>query len=588
VGALSIEQISEKLSDSLQLLTRGGRTTVPRHQTLKGAMDWSYELLSQAERKLFGRLSMFAGGWNLEAAQAGGVSDGVSEGNVLDLLSGLVDKSLVVAETTGDGAVRYRMLEPIRQYAREKLEEDGEAEAVIRRHAEFFLALAEEGELGLWEPDQGRWLKRLELDHDNMRVALSWALEHKVESSLRLAGTLRRFWRARGNYGEGRRWLEEALAKDDGRASASARAKALEGLAHLAVEQGDFDRAEVATQEGLELSARAGVEGSLTASLHNILGDVVGTRGDYAQAKRLYEEGLRLYREAGDRRGIAMCISDLGKASMYLGDYEQAKELLQEGFALSRELGGAVPLGGVLINLGYAFLLEGDHERAMMLNEEAAALFRDQGQRDYLPVALDNAGWAALLRRDHERAETFFAESLALGEELGAKLTVSESLEGLACVAGAKGEAEWAARLFGAAWALREAVGYRQLPKERALREPYLADALSQLDEAAWNGALAQGRTMNMNQAVEYALSEEKSATRTYPEPGQPAVDAQPALLTRREKQIANLVAQGLSNRQIAQELVISERTVHAHIYRILKKLNLRSREQVASRLGNR
>ena len=227
---LSVEQIAARLDDSLRLLTTGSRTASPRHRTLRGTLDWSYALLSEPERSLFCRLSVFAGGWTLEAAEVVGAEVDNEQVDVLDVLSRLVDKSLVVAETTGGGGVRYRMLEPIRQYAREKLEEGGEAEEVRRQHASFFLSLTEEPELRLRGAEDVEWLERLEAEHDNLRAALSWVLERgEAELGLRLAGALWPFWEAHGHYSEGRRWLEEALEKG-GQASAAARAKVLEGL----------------------------------------------------------------------------------------------------------------------------------------------------------------------------------------------------------------------------------------------------------------------------------------------------------------------------------------------------------------------
>jgi predicted ATPase len=228
VGTLSLEQISERLEGTLDLLTRGGRTAAPRHRTLRGALDWSYELLSEPEIVLFRRLSVFAGGWTLAASEAVGMGGSVEEEDVLDLLSGLVDKSLVVPGGGDQGGVRYRMLEPVRQYAREKLEEGDEAEQVRRRHADFFRTLAEEAEPELWGPEDARWLNRLELEHDNMRGALSWSLEWgEPELALRLAGALGWFWRGRGFYGEGRRWVEEVLEKSSGTSSATIRTRAL-------------------------------------------------------------------------------------------------------------------------------------------------------------------------------------------------------------------------------------------------------------------------------------------------------------------------------------------------------------------------
>jgi non-specific serine/threonine protein kinase len=269
------------------------------------------------------------------------------------------------------------------------------------------------------------------------------------------------------------------------------------------------------------------------------------------------------------------------------GDYERAKELYEEGIALSRKMGGALPLGDLLISAGYVYLLEGDHERATALNEEAAELYRKRGSRGGLRYALDNLGWAALVREDHERARALHEESLVLCKEIGDKFIGSASLEGLACSAASRGEAQRAARLFGVAQALREAVGYHQTPRERALGEPYLDAARSRLSEAEWEVEFAEGRNMGLEEAIEYAFSEEETTTPVPPAADRPSANATTAL-TRREKEIAALVARDLTNRQIAKELVVSERTVENHVANILKKLGLHSREQVAASMTER
>jgi ATP/maltotriose-dependent transcriptional regulator MalT len=557
-------------------------------------LDWSYELLSEGEKRLFGRLSVFAGGWTLEAAEAVGSGEGVEESDVLELLSGLVEKSLVLAEASGDGGLRYRLLEPVRQYALERLEVSGEAGALRRRHAESFLALAEEAEQKLRGPKQATWLDRLEDEHDNLSVALSWAIERgEAELGLRLAGALWRFWRRRGHYDEGRRWLEEALAKD-GRTSAgvsaAARAKALEAVGWLAYEQGDADRMAAAAQEGLKLSARAEIEVSSVTSLLRLLGSSARMRGDYERATQLYEESLALSRGAGDRWSIAWSLLNLGNVLSDRGDYERATQLYEEGLAMSRKLGDTEMILWYLNNLGYELLLQGGYERAAALNEEAAALLREQGHKGDLQYPLDNLGWAALLRGDHERAKASYEENLRLYRELGSKLISAESLEGLACIAGTEGKTRWAARMFGAAQAMREALGYQQPSRARALREPYLAAARSRLDEASWEAAFAEGQSMTFAQAVEYALAAEESTPPTSPAPGEKEAlaGAHSPNLTRREREVASLLARGLTNRRIASELVVSEHTVRHHVTSILKKLNLRSREQISSRLGDR
>jgi predicted ATPase/DNA-binding CsgD family transcriptional regulator len=588
VSTLSLEQISKRLEGSLELLTRGGRTAVPRHRTLKGTLDWSHALLSESEQKVFRRLSVFAGGWTLEAAEAVGSGEGIAQSEIMDLLSGLVEKSLVVAKRSDEGDVRYRLLEPIRQHAQEKLEESGEAEEVRRRHASFYLALAEEAEPRLRGSEDMEWLERLENEHDNMRAVLSWALEQGEadELGLRLAGALWLFWEGHGHYGEGHRWLEHVLARGS-QASAAARAKALEGVAWLIFHSGEMDDIVIAAREGLKLSDEAGLGGAVRAKFLDILGWKAIVGGDGERAKELLEECLRLRRDAKDELGIADALLGLACALDSSDDRKRGKELHEEGIVLCRKLGYVPTLARHLFSLGFTLLLEGDYERGAALNEEAAALYRERGYKGGLELVLDNLGWAALLQGDHERARSYYRESLMLCKELGNKIIASESLEGLGCICVAEGATKRATRLFGAAEALREAVGSEHISEEAALREPYLAASRSRLDEAAWEEAQAEGRAMSMEQAIDYALSEEKPLTPSSPESEQASSD-EPPTLTRREKEVAILVGRGLTNRQIASELVLSEHTVHHHVTNILKKLNLSSRQQVTSRLTDR
>ncbi len=587
VGTLSVEQISQKLEDSLKLLTGGGRTAVPRQRTLRGALDWSHELLSEREKKLFGRLAAFTGGWTLEATETVASGEGIEESDILELLSGLVGKSLVVAEDANASTVRYRLLEPVRQYALERLDEHRKVEELRRRHAEFFVALAEAAEPKLWGSEEKVWLDRLEDELDNIRAALAWTIENReAELGLRLAGALYRFWWAQGYYREGRGWLERALAVE-GRVSVWARAKALDALGWLAHGQGDIDQMVTAAEEGLKLSKGAEIEGGMTAPFLDMLGAKAETSGDYERAAELFEESLKFSRQASDTRQLAYSLLNLAHISNLRGDHERAAKLYEEGIVLCRESGHAVLLAEILGTMSYDCLLQGDYKRAVALSEEAVALFRDQGHRGSLEGVLDTLGWAALWLGDHERSKALYEESLALSQELDDKLVASESLEGLACVAGAKGEAERAARLFGTAEALREAVGYQQEPREFTLREPYLLAARSRLYEASWQAAWAEGKIMTLQEAVEYALAAEEAATSPASAATEQSSGREPrAALTRREREVAGLVVQGLTNRQVASELFISERTVDHHVERILKKLELRSREHIASRLS--
>ena len=582
MGALTVEQVSQRLEASLDVLKGTRRSAEPRQQTLRATLDWSYNLLSEVEQGLFRRLSVFAGGWTLEAAEAVCSAGGIRQEDVLDLLGGLVDKSLVVARTSTGRAVRYRMLEPIRQYARVKLGESGKTEEIRRQHAEYLVVLAEEEPEAFKGSRQPEWTRRLEEEHDNLRAALSWSLESgEVELGLRMAGSVQPFWAQRGHYDEGRRWLEEMLAQD-GRVPAIVRANALRGVGWLALWQADIDRAASAAEKGLRLSSQTG-NGSVAIDLRILLGFTATSLTDYERATVLFEESLKLSQESGDGWGIAASLLNLGNVSDDQGHHKQAKKLYEKSLDLCRELGHAVLLADTLTDLGYTLLLQHDYERAAALNEEAAALYREQGYKDArLEVPLDNLGWAALLGGDLERARTLHEESLILCRELGNKRIAAESLEGLACAAGVRKKAERSARLFGAAEVLREEVGIPQLPAGRALREPYLATALSQLDEVAWEVAVAEGQAMSFEEGIEYALSEEEPAAPLPSSPEQPSADEVPTL-TRREREVVALVARGLTNRQIASELVISEHTAATHVRRILKKLGLQSRSQIGS-----
>ena len=510
IKLLPPRMLLDRLDNRLKILTGGARNLPERQRTLRNAIEWSYELLDEGEKLLFGRLGVFSGGATLEAIEAVCDARGDLPTDAFDGVSSLLDKSLLRQEEGAAGEPRFAMLETIHEFASVMLEESGEVEVVRRAHAEYFLALAEEAEPMLWGAEDAMWLDRLKQDHDNMRAALSWAIEHEEATlALRVGGALWRFWYMEGYYGEGRRWLEAALGKDWSAAAAEARARALEGVGWLASGQGDLDRAQAAAKEGLKLSTEAGLGDVVTADLQNVMGEAVARqRGDYELAAELLTESLALHRKAGDIRGVAWSLGNLANVSSDRGDYEQAKDLYEEGLALSRELNGAELLGAFLINLGYEFLLEGEPERATALNEEAAELYRKRGLRAGLQHALDNLGWATLLRGDYERAETLHKQSLRESQDLGDKLVASDSVEGLACTAGARGEAERSAILFGAAEGLREAEGYQQAPRDRSLREPYLEAAYAQVGEAAWSAAWEKGRSMKFDDAVIYALED--------------------------------------------------------------------------------
>jgi predicted ATPase/class 3 adenylate cyclase len=457
---LSVEQMAARLDDRFRLLTGGSRTALPRQQTLRATMDWSYDLLSEAERALLCRLSVFSGGFTLEAAEAVCAGNGVAEDEVLDLLSQLADKSLVMVQEQGS-EVRYRLLETIRQYGAEKLGGSAEALVVRGRHRDWFLALAERAEPELEGPDQREWLDQLEVEHDNLRSALGWSLESKsVETELRLAGALWRFWMVRGHLLEGRKWLEGALERSRN-ASATLRAKAFTGA-----------------------------------------GSIAWSQADYEGATRLHGESLALYQALGDKRGIAFSLNNLAAQALDQGDCRRASPLLQESLALYRKLMDKRGIARILHNLAVVAYYEADYGAAQTLLEESMVIQRELRNKREIAVLLYNLGEVAQFQADFERASVLQKEGLALSWELGDLRNMVECLEGLAGVAGAQEQPERAARLLGAAEALRELLGARLPAAERAQYERRRAVARAGLGEEAFAAAWAQGRAMTLEQAV--------------------------------------------------------------------------------------
>jgi non-specific serine/threonine protein kinase len=477
VTILSPEQIAARLDQRFQLLTGGGRTVLPRQQTLRATLEWSHDLLAERERALLWRLSVFAGGFPLEAAEAvcAGGGDGhrttIDTADVLNLLGRLVDKSLVVADDQVR-LVRYRMLETVREYAAERLRGDGEARATRARHAAWCLALTEAASPHLQGPRQGAWLERLTVEHDNIRAALGWCLTDEGDAALglRLAGRLWWVWFVRGHYSEGRQWLGALLARDC-TAPPEVRARALEGAGVLAKDQGDHDEAERLIEQSLALRRRLGDKDTVAGTLTN-LGTVVSARGDYDRARALYGEALVLRRASGDRKGVTMALVNLGIVAWRQGELDQAVALTEEGVAVLREVGDTRNVAAGLHNLG--------------------SIHRDQG---------------AL-----ERAAARYRESLALSGEVQDRLLAARSVEGLGVVAALRGEAEQGARLCGAAAALRAAIGVPLQSAGRAVVERAAAAARAALGDAEFTAAWAAGEALSFEEAVACALADTEPA----------------------------------------------------------------------------
>jgi len=469
IKVLAVEQIAARLDDRFRLLTGGSRTALPRHQTLRAAMDWSHDLLAQKERAVLRRLSVFAGGWTLEAAEAVCAGKRVKEHEMLDLLTQLVDKSLVSAETLG-GEVRYRILETIRQYAQDRVVASGEAGVVRTRHRTWYLDLAERAEARMYGPEQLMWLNRLEVEHDNLRASLGWSTteEEDAETRLRLAAALRLFWDYHTHWAEGRKWLETALAGSrDIKSTARVMALYADGL-------------------------------------------LVGRQGDYGRAMALHGESLALARELGDQKGIAQALLGRGLATMWQGDFDATTALFEESLELSRELEDKRFMAITLANMGVVAQRKRDYAKSVALCEESLTMFRTLGTKRWIALSLRLMGHAVRLQGDLEKAEGVYRESLALFGETRDKWIATECIEGLALVASAQGKHERAARFMGVAEAARETFGIT-MPRPEAGGQEYFWAAIRERPEGtAFAAAWAEGRAMTLEQAIDYAIAEIK------------------------------------------------------------------------------
>jgi non-specific serine/threonine protein kinase len=514
VRMLSVEQIAARLDDCFRLLTGGSRTALPRLQTLRALIDWSYNLLSASECTLLRRLSVFVGGWTLEAAEAVCASTGaepqVRPEEILDLLTSLVNKSLVMVAYELDQEPRYRLLETIRQYVLEKLSESGEGEPIRNQHLGYFLKLAERAEQEMQGAEQKAWFDRLEVEHDNFRAALRWSLESggaRAEAGLRVAGSLWWFWDIRGYKGEGIDWLERTLTLSASQAPADlvTRAKALCELGVL-----KFDPARL--EEGLALARTLGPAGRESMALAFwSLGACVGFQADYVQAKSLEEEGLKLFRELGIPWGICDTLTFLGRVNIQMGDYQQAAVLLEESLRLARQTRNGNEIGFALWHLGLVSMARGDYEQATPLLEESLAQYKEIKNYSGITYLLGDLGIAAIRKGDTQQATSCYKEALTMYWELGYERDTAVGLEQLAHAAVVCKQPERAARLLGAAEALRESSGEALYPYQRPEYESCLEALRPQLDEATLAALWAAGRAMTVKQAVAYALEETPS-----------------------------------------------------------------------------
>jgi predicted ATPase/class 3 adenylate cyclase/DNA-binding CsgD family transcriptional regulator len=621
IKLLPPQALLARLGQRLTVLTGGAKDVPARQQTLRNTIEWSYQLLDAQEQQLFRRLSAFVDGCTLEAIEA--VCDArdnkTGAVSVLDGVASLIDKSFLQQTEQEGEQPRLVMLETIREYGLELLETSGEMEAMRQAHAEFYLQLAEEAEPKLGGLQQAVWLERLEQELDNLRAALWWLLEREeveqsIEMALRLAGALQRFWEVHGHWSEGRDFLERALSRSKG-AAAPVQVKALKAAAHLAFIQRDIDRAEALFEESLtrcrELGDTAGIALSLRLlgliawrrynfvmaislteqslalfrevghkegiawSLSN-LASLVGEQGEYARAISLTEESLALFRALGNLEGIAFSLFGLADILFISqGDPSKVHTLLQEGLAVCREMGHKDGLAWGLCLLGQVFLQQGDSVKARSLLEESMLLYRGLGNRNIAWFLILLARTAAS-EGDKAAARAIYEESMAIGREVGFYPYDAFHLEGLADVVAAQGDLVWAAQIWGLAEALREAMGVPIPPVERASHERSVSAARAQVGEKAFAAAWVEGRMMIPEQALAAQGKVMIPSWQTSATPVKPPTS--PAGLTVRELDVLRLLAQGLTDAQIAEQLVLSLHTIHAHLRTIYSKLGVTSR----------
>jgi len=460
---LSLEQIAARLDDRFALLTSGSRIAPSRQQTLRATLDWSHELLTETERELFRQLSVFVGGFTLEALESVALLD--SNQSILDALSRLADKSLLLVEQQDQP--RYRFLEPIRQYAGDKLKETGDSDLIQDRHLDYYLRVAEEAEPYLFGAGQQDWKNRLELDHDNLRVALAWSLESdQIEAGLKLAGALAWFWHSKGHLSEGNLWLEKLLASDIG-TQGKERAKALRASSILSTDT-----------------------------------------GDYIRARALAESSIKLYREIGDNQGVGLAFIDLGATFEFEGKLEEAIESFEESLRLLQATGERWGIAYALLWLGDTCLRMGDIERAATNWEESLSLTRELGDHYLMAWSLAGFGTVARRRADYKHATGMFKESLSVYQSSGDKFGPPYLLEALALVAVALGDAKRGARLWGAASAWREAINEPLPPPYQTDYAESITQARTQLGEEDYATAWSEGHEMSPEQAIALALEE--------------------------------------------------------------------------------
>lgn len=586
VALLPPRVLLNRLEPRLPLLSRGSRDLPERLRTMRDAIAWSYDLLSPTEQALFRRLAVFAGGCTLEAAEAVRTASQVLPINTLDGLAELVDQSLIYQVTQPDGEPSFLMLETIREYASERLRAHGEESDVRRAHAVYFAQLAEEAGAGLRRPEQQRWRDLLDAELDNLRAAVAWAADGAgdpadTELALRIAAALWYFWLQGHSPGEGRRWLLQALSAAPEQVGDAGRGRALNALALLAWRQGDYATARAYLDDSLKILGQADNPSALAEALH-ALGHVVFEGGDYAGADELFEESRSGYQDLGDTAATIPLIGDLGMVAYHRGSYAEAKRIFEETYRLSEQHGLTDRMADALNRLGDLARLSNDLDQAQDLYEQSWALWKEARGTPGIASALHKLSQLRRHRGERDGTLALLRESIHLQQELGNKQGIAECLAGFGGLAYDSGDSKQAARRLAAAARVLEAIGAPLAPADRVEFERDVEAAGSALGESAWQAAWEEGQALTVEEAVAEALSECGPA-QAIPVVIRPSVSSPERVrLSAREREVAALIARGLSNREIAAALTITEKTAANHVDHILTKLDLHSRTQIA------
>jgi predicted ATPase/DNA-binding CsgD family transcriptional regulator len=610
------QALLKRLSHRLEVLTGGAQDLPVRQQTLRNTLQWSYDLLTEEEQRLFRWLCIFVGGCTLESVEAVYQPDGEHTFSMLEGIASLLDKSLIQQTEREGEEPRLVMLETLREFGLECLQRQEELQAARRAHARYFLKLAEQAEPHLFGSEQLQWLDRLERELDNLRAALQAGVvegAEEREEALRLGAALRIFWAGRGHLREGRNALERLLA-GAGSTAAPVRLKALNTLGVLLWSQNDTRGLEAVADEALALAWALGDHGQMTAALTLRGVAMMQERRDYAQAQACLEEALASARALGDRYLLYHALACLGLLAWFQHDTPRAIAWFEETLTQCRAIGEQLLMSIVLVPLAGAELSQGHAARAQTLLEESMTICQALGNTWGVSLALNLLGQLAFQQGALNQAEAFLEDSARLASEAGERRNIAHSLlllanlaalrgefgtarqwyeeglataldightnyiasglKGLGCVAAAQGLPTWAAVLWGTAEPLRES---RSVAIPQALYDRMVAVVRRQLGEPTFEEALARGRTMTAAQALASHEVSARQDTQRLP-PAQAALDSSRAGLTAREMEVLRLVAQGLTDAQVAEQLVISPRTVNWHLTSIYGKIGVSSR----------